>query len=62
MKKIVLITGASKEIGKALTKKLLAENYSVIGTSRNGRIDFENKDFYSLKLDLSNPNSIEDAQ
>jgi NAD(P)-dependent dehydrogenase (short-subunit alcohol dehydrogenase family) len=62
MKKIVLITGASKGIGKALTEKMLNTNFFVIGTSRDGHITaFENKDFYSLKLDLSNPESIENA-
>jgi NAD(P)-dependent dehydrogenase (short-subunit alcohol dehydrogenase family) len=62
MKKVVLITGASKGIGKALTEKMLNENFFVIGTSRNGKIkDFENEDFYSLKLDLSNTSSIENA-
>ena len=61
MKKIVLITGASKGIGKALTEKLLANDFSVIGTSRNGKFDIEHKDFYSLKLDLSKPESIENA-
>ena len=62
MKKIVLITGASKGIGKALTEKMLNENFFVIGTSRNGKIkEFEHQDFYSLKLDLSNPSSIENA-
>lgn len=62
MKKIVLITGASKGIGKALTKKMLNENFFVIGTSRNGEIkNFEHKNFYSLKLDLSDTSSIENA-
>jgi len=62
MKKVVLITGASKGIGKALAEKMLNKNYFVIGTSRNGKIkDFEHKDFYSLKLDLSNTSSIENA-
>ena len=36
MNTIVLITGASKGIGLALTKNMLAKNYIVIGTSRNG--------------------------
>jgi len=62
MKKTVLITGASKGIGKALTEKMLNKNFFVIGTSRNGKItEFEHQDFYSLKLDLSNPSSIENA-
>mgnify|MGYP000085195192 CR=1 FL=1 len=62
MKKIVLITGASKGIGKALAEKMLNEKFYVIGTSRNGKIKgFENQDFYSLKLDLSNLSNIENA-
>ncbi len=62
MKKIALITGASKGIGKALAKKMLNEGFIVIGTSRSGKInDIEGKDFHSIKLDLSNPESIEDA-
>lgn len=62
MKKIALITGASKGIGKNLAEKMLVKGYFVIGTSRNGEIkEFENKYFYSLKLDLSNPSSIENA-
>tara|TARA_B110000046_G_C12958912_1_gene383576 strand:- start:141 stop:815 length:675 start_codon:yes stop_codon:yes gene_type:complete len=62
MKKTVLITGASKGIGYALTEKLLNENFFVIGTSKDGKIkDFVGRDFYALKLDLSNPVSIENA-
>ncbi len=61
MKKIALITGASKGIGKALTEKLLANNFFVIGTSTTGVFDFEHNDFYSLKLDLLDSNSIESA-
>jgi len=62
MKRIVLITGASKGIGKALTEKMLDENFFVIGTSRDGIIEnLEHQDFYSLKLDLSNSLSIENA-
>jgi NADP-dependent 3-hydroxy acid dehydrogenase YdfG len=62
MKKIALITGASKGIGKALAEKMLDENFFVIGTSRDGEFsDFNTKDFYALKLDLSNPTSIENA-
>lgn len=62
MKKIALITGASKGIGKALTEKMLNENYVVIGTSRNGIIKgIEHKNLYSLKLDLSDSSSIERA-
>ncbi|MGB0657005.1 MAG: SDR family NAD(P)-dependent oxidoreductase, partial [Flavobacteriaceae bacterium] len=38
MKKIVLITGTSKGIGKALAAKMLKENYFVIGASREGTV------------------------
>jgi len=62
MNKIALITGASKGIGYALTEKMLNENFFVIGTSRNGKVKgFEDKKFYSLELDLTNPVSIENA-
>ena len=62
MNKIALITGASKGIGKALTQKMLDENFFVIGTCRTGKINgLKHKNFYSLELDLSNSNSIENA-
>lgn len=62
MKKVVLITGASKGIGYALTQKMLNEGFIVIGTSRDGKIrGVEKKNFYPLKLDLSMPESIEYA-
>ena len=62
MKKIALITGASKGIGRALTEKLINENYFVIGTSRNSEINgFKNDSFHSIKF-LSNHSSISNAQ
>jgi len=62
MSKIVLITGVSKGIGRALAEKMLNENFFVIGTSRNGEIKGINDDnFHPLKLDISNPLSIENA-
>ena len=58
MSKSVLITGTSQGIGHALTKLLLINGYSVIGTSTTG-IDNINEDNYkSCSLDLSNLDSI----
>ncbi len=56
--KTVLITGISRGIGKALSKKFLSEGYFVIGTSVNGMCDFENQNLKVFKLDLSQPESI----
>jgi NAD(P)-dependent dehydrogenase (short-subunit alcohol dehydrogenase family) len=54
----ILITGTSQGIGHALTKLLLINGYSVIGTSKTG-IDNVNEDNYkSCSLDLSNLDSI----
>ncbi len=62
MNKVVLITGASKGIGLALAKKMLNEDFFVIGTSRNGVIEnLQHKNFHPLELDLSNPVSIKNA-
>lgn len=59
-KKIALITGANSGIGNALAQKLIAENYFVIGTSRNGRIEsINNKNLFVVELDLTNQTSIE---
>lgn len=61
-KKIVVITGASKGIGKALVAVLISKNYFVIGTSRDGEIkNFKSDNFYSLALDLSSIESIKKA-
>ena len=61
-RKTVLITGVSKGIGKSLTKKMLADNYFVIGTSRDGNLkEFEGENFYPLALDLTSPESIDKA-
>lgn len=63
MKKIVLITGTSKGIGKALAAKMLKENYFVIGASREGTVkEIKSEAFYPLKLDLTIPTSIREAQ
>lgn len=58
----VLITGASRGIGFALTKLFLENGYKVIGTSRNGKIeDLTHPNLDVFKLDLSNFASIMDV-
>lgn len=62
MKKVALITGASRGIGYALTQKMLNQNYVVIGASRDGKIKgVEHDNFHTVALDLSKPKSIENA-
>jgi NAD(P)-dependent dehydrogenase (short-subunit alcohol dehydrogenase family) len=60
--KVVLITGANSGIGNALAEKLIAENYFVIGTSRNGKIEnISSENLFVVALDLTNQISIENA-
>ena len=39
--KTVLITGASRGIGRATAERFLAEGWFVIGTSTSGKIDID---------------------
>ncbi|RZJ91475.1 MAG: SDR family NAD(P)-dependent oxidoreductase [Chryseobacterium sp.] len=58
-KKTILVTGASNGIGLALTKKLLAENMTVIAVTRSGQVpDVENSNLTVIKGDISNEESI----
>lgn len=59
--KTVLITGISKGIGKALAQKYLKEGFNVLGTSKNGEVDFSNDNLKVFRLDLSIPQSIKDC-
>lgn len=59
MTKTLLITGASRGIGFALTKFFLQNDYNVIGTSRNGKIEnLTHHNLEVIKLDLSDLASI----
>ena len=57
MSKIVLITGASSGIGKAIGEYLSANDYVVYGTSRNPE-KVKNSVFPLLTLEVKNPESI----
>lgn len=58
MSKIVLITGASSGIGKAIGEVLHQKGYNVFGTSRNPN-KIENSVFPLLTLDVRSPESIQ---
>lgn len=57
-KKIVLITGAGKGIGKATVKKFLKEGFIVIATDRVWESKIENKFVYCYEMDVTDRNSI----
>jgi NAD(P)-dependent dehydrogenase (short-subunit alcohol dehydrogenase family) len=59
MSKTILLTGTSQGIGYSLTKLLLINGYSVIGTSTTGIDNINENNYKSFALDLSNLDSID---
>lgn len=59
--KTVLITGASRGIGKALAEKFLSEGYFVIATSTSGEAEMKNENLIFFSLDLSKSDSIKNC-
>ncbi|GAB3641357.1 SDR family NAD(P)-dependent oxidoreductase [Spirosoma arcticum] len=60
--KTAVVTGISSGIGLALTKKLLAEGYQVIGTSRTGTVDgLDHPNVQIIPLEVTNEDSVQQA-
>ena len=56
--KTAVVTGISSGIGLALTKKLLAEHYTVIGTTRSGELSgFEHPQLHVVHLEATDDQS-----
>ncbi|MEO6695234.1 MAG: SDR family oxidoreductase [Ignavibacteria bacterium] len=53
MKKICLITGASKGIGKSCAKLFLDNNYVVINASRTNKYPLSNENYHFIKTDVA---------
>ena len=60
-KKIILVTGASRGIGAAISDKLLSSGYEVIGTatSQEGLESIYKRGIKGILLDLNNKSSID---
>jgi short-subunit dehydrogenase len=58
MSKVILITGASSGLGKAMAKYLSNFNYRVYGTSRNPKKYSKTTDYELLSLDITQPDKF----
>ncbi len=64
MNKTILITGASKGIGRAIAKIFIEKGWNVIATMRNPKIETELTKFDNVlvnELDITKPDTIERA-
>ena len=59
--KTIVITGASRGIGFATAQKFLRNDWFVIGTATNGRVNLENEDFLPVSLNYLKPETITEA-
>ncbi len=59
--KTVIITGASRGIGLATTKKFLDSGWRVIGTYKKNPVPLNSLDLDAVQLDLNSHQSIKDA-
>src|SRR6266496_6692371 len=59
--KRVFLTGASSGIGRAIAQALVANGHAVWGTSRNLERLPKLPQFHPVRLDLSDPHSVEEA-
>jgi NAD(P)-dependent dehydrogenase (short-subunit alcohol dehydrogenase family) len=58
MKKNILITGASGNVGRAVSEKFLSEAWQVLATTSPGKnLGIPNASFFSYEVDLSNEKS-----
>lgn len=58
MKKIAVITGASKGIGLSCAKLFLKKNYIVINASRTNINSIRNKDYHFIKTDVAKESDV----
>jgi short-subunit dehydrogenase len=61
MKTTWFITGISRGFGKVLTEELLQQGCTVIGTTRNGKSDIQNKSLHVLQLDVTDVKNVADT-
>jgi len=60
--KTAVVTGISSGIGMALVKKLLKENYNIIGTTRSGTLpEISHENLEVVQLDVTDSQSLKNA-